>query len=68
VIFLLGNGRSEFFIAAETLSLDSFTAESGSPTIRKTGTAFSKCVSISTGKAEIPKTDPEYKREYIHYP
>jgi hypothetical protein len=46
VILLSGNGNSEFLIAADTLSRDSLTAESGRPTIKNMGTAFSRCVSI----------------------
>jgi hypothetical protein len=46
VILLSGNGNSEFLIAAETLSRDSLTAESGRPTIKNMGTAFSRCVSM----------------------
>jgi hypothetical protein len=46
VILLSGKGYSEFLIAAETLSRDSLTAESGRPTIKNMGTAFSRCVSM----------------------
>jgi hypothetical protein len=37
VIFLGGKSKPEFFIAATTLSRDSFTAVSGNPTIEKVG-------------------------------
>jgi len=55
----LGIKSQSFFIAADTLSLDSFTDELGSPTIVIFGNCESRWHSISTKKALIPTTDAE---------
>ena len=47
VILPRGNSKPEFSIAALTLSLDSFTAASGNPTILKVGSPFEIFTSTS---------------------
>jgi len=49
VIFLVGNSKAEFLMAELTLSLASFTATSGRPTILKRGSPLARSTSTSTG-------------------
>jgi len=55
VIFLVGKVKDEFLMAELTLSLASFTATSGRPTILNLGSPLARSTSTSTGYASIPK-------------
>ena len=59
VILIIGNSNPEFFMALLTLSLDSFTAESGRPTMLKDGIPGDISTSTSTRYPSIPKSPAE---------
>ena len=54
VMRLTGNSNPQFFRAERTLSRESFTAASGSPTSSKAGSPWERSASTSTGKASRP--------------
>ena len=54
VIFLAGRLYPVFFIAARTLSLLSFTALSGKPTVENEGRPLEISTSTSTSRASMP--------------
>ena len=60
VVFVVGIEKPLFAMADETLFSDSFTAASGSPTMKTFGSPLSpELTSISTGNASTPKSAPE---------